>query len=90
MKLKFRADKKDFMVFLYASLLLLVGVAIVVVNAYGILNEPDPKFTFNFIPALFPPRLWYTLLGWIVLLAVLVFAVENPFFTREKGFGFKE
>ena len=90
MKLKFRADKKDFMVFLYASLLLLVGVAIVVVNAYGILNEPDPKFTFNFIPALFPPRLWYTLLGWIVLLAVLVFAVENPFFTREKGFVFKE
>ena len=96
MKLKFRADKKDFIAFLWASLLLLVIVAMCVKNFYHITSDYAPteqtgfKWSFNFIPAFFPPYLGYTLIFWLVGLALLIASVSSHFFSREKGFGFQE
>lgn len=96
MKLKFRAEKKDVVAFLWACLLLLVVVAMCVKNFYHAANigingdTTGFSWTFNFIPALFPPYVGYTLLFWILSIIVLIASVSSHFFTREKGFGFKE
>ena len=93
MKFKFRAEKKDVVAFLWACLLLLVVVAMCVKNFYHTAEETyDGVFhwTFNFIPAFFPPYLFYTITFWLVAVAVLVASVSSHFFEREKGFGFKE
>ena len=72
MKLKFRAEHKDFVAYAWACLLLLVVVALCVVNIYHVttsnleLEDNHIGFTFNFIPAFFPPRLGYTILFLIV------------------------
>lgn len=96
MKLKFRADHKDVIAFLWACLLLLIVVAMCVVNFYhtgSIGNMPEVegfKWTFNFIKGFFPPYLGYTLIFWILSIVLLTVSVSSHFYTREKGFGFKE
>ena len=93
MKLKFRADHKDVVAFLWACLLLLVVVALCVVNFYHIVEQgvdATLSWTFNFIPAFFPPYLGYTLIFWILSIVLLTASVSSHFFEREKGFGFKE
>lgn len=93
MKLKFRAEHKDFVAYAWACLLLLVVVALCVVNIYHVttsnleLEDNHIGFTFNFIPAFFPPRLGYTILFWIVSVVALTASVSSKFFTTEKGFG---
>jgi type IV secretory pathway TraG/TraD family ATPase VirD4 len=96
MKLKFRAEKKDVVAFLWACLLLLIVVAMCVVNFYhtgstgNIPSAESFKWTFNFIKGFFPPYLGYTLLFWVVAIIALVASVSSHFFSREKGFGFTE
>ena len=95
MKLKFRADKKDVVAFLWAILLLLMVVSMCVVNFYHvgtneIAMEHEFSWTFNFIKGLFPPYLPYTILFWILAIVLLMASVSSHFFEREKGFGFKE
>ena len=93
MKLKFRADHKDIIAFLWACLLLLIIVSLCVINFYhtgdldSAMESTGFKWTFNFIPALFPPYVGYTLLFWILSIIILVVSVSSHFFTREKGFG---
>ena len=96
MKFKFRAEKKDVVAFLWACLLLLVIVSLCVVNIYHITDtnvnaqtNPIP-FTFNFIKGFFPPYLGYTIIFWILAIVILTASVSSHFYTREKGFGFKE
>lgn len=96
MKLKFRAERKDVVAFIWASLLLLVVVAMCVKNFYhaatdGIGGSTSGfAWTFNFIPAFFPPYVGYTILFWLLAMIILIASVSSHFFTREKGFGFKE
>lgn len=96
MKLKFRAEHKDIVAFIWACLLLLVVVALCVSNFYHVagdgLNVSNSKieWSFNFIPAFFPPRLGYTLVFWILAIVILTASVSSHFFTREKGFGVVE
>ena len=96
MKLKFRAEKKDFVAFLWACLLLLVIVAMCVKNFYHVTSDNIPteqagfRWSFNFIPAFFPPYIGYTLIFWILAIILLTVSVSSHFFTREKGFGFQE
>lgn len=97
MKLKFRAEHKDVVAFLWACLLLLIVVALCVVNFYHVASDnmnvgeaTNFTWTFNFIPAFFPPRLLYTILFWILAIVLLTASVSSHFFSREKGFGFKE
>lgn len=96
MKLKFRAEHKDIVAYLWACLLLLVVVALCVRNFYHLADDSlavdntSIGWTFNFIPALFPPYLGYTIIFWILAIVILTASVSSHFFTREKGFGFKE
>ena len=93
MKLKFRAEHKDIVAFLWVCLLLLIVVALCVVNFYHVADDgisttkETVGFTFNFIPAFFPPYLGYTILFWIVAVVALTASVSSHFFTMEKGFG---
>lgn len=96
MKLKFRADHKDVVAFIWACLLLLIVVSMCVVNFYhvstgsAVSGSDELKWTFNFVKGLFPPYLGYTLIFWILSIVLLVVSVSSHFYTREKGFGFKE
>ena len=93
MKLKFRAEHKDIVAFVWACLLLLFVVAMCVVNLYHI-ADTDLKivnnhigWTFNIIQAFFPPYLPYTIIFWVLSVVILTASVSSKFFSREKGFG---
>ena len=95
MKLKFRAEKKDVVAFLWGCLLLLIVVAMCVVNFYHSGAEDERLFidgnlhwTFAFYKGFFPPYLGYTILFWLVAIVALVASVSSKFYEREKGFGF--
>ena len=96
MKLKFRADRKDAIAFLWASLLLLIVVSMCVRNFYHAAttgiggSTTEFRWSFNFLLGLLPPYLGYTILFWILAMVLLIASVSSHFFTREKGFGFKE
>lgn len=94
MKLKFRAEKKDVIAFIWACLLLLVIVSIVVYNVKDITNETvaaaKTGISFNPIAGLIPPYLPYTIVFWLVAIIILTASLSSHFFEREKGFGFKE
>ena len=86
MKLKFRAEKKDFIIFLIfcGVLLYLVAVAVVNLNSFAVdgvfsgLN-PFPAFSLDFI--------FYTISVYIFVIAALMLGCSSYFFEREKGFG---
>ncbi len=91
MKLKFRADHKDIVAFCWACLLLLYVVAICVVNVYHVADKSViTGWSFNPIPAFFPPYIGYTILFWILSIVLIVTSVSSHFYTREKGFGIVE
>lgn len=93
MKLKFRADHKDIVAYIWGCLLLLFVVAMLVVNLYHVADSElemvnnHINWSFNIIPAFFPPYLLYTIAFWILAVVVLTFSVSSRFFTTEKGFG---
>ena len=91
MKLKFRADKKDVVAFLWACLLLLVVSALFVRNLYHVTNSTIAAseaetlgWTWNFVPGFFPPYLKYTLLFWIAAVIILTVSLSSHFFERDK------
>ena len=86
MKLKFRADKKDIVIFLIFCLVLLYLVAIAVLNLNSVAKDgtfrglnPIPAFGSEFITA--------TLLFYILSLVAIFTACSSYFFEREDGFG---
>lgn len=86
MKLKFRADKKDIVIFLIFCLVLLYLVAIAVLNLNSVATDgtfrglnPIPAFDNEFITA--------TLLFYILSLVAIFTACSSYFFEREDGFG---
>ena len=93
MKLKFRAEHKDFVAYAWACLLLLIVVALCVRNLYHVTDAGTSAttetvgWTFNFIPAFFPPYLGYTILFWILAVVLLTASVSSKFFSMEIGFG---
>ena len=93
MKLKFRAEHKDIVAYIWGCLLLLLVVAMLVVNLYHVadstvkITNGHINWSFNIIPAFFPPYLLYTILIWILAVVVLTVSVSSKFFSREKGFG---
>lgn len=86
MKLKFRADKKDFVIFFIFCIILLYLVAIAILNLNSFATEgvfsglnPFPAFTPNFI--------FYTLFLYFMAILGLMLACSSYFFERESGFG---
>lgn len=86
MKLKFRADKKDIIIFIIFCIFLLYLVAIGVLNLHYFSNysyfwglNPFPAFSSEFIVT--------TLLFYLLALVGLMAGASSYFFEREKGFG---
>lgn len=94
MKLKFRAEKKDVVAFIWACVLLLLIVSICVYNLKDVTNEAEVArrtgVSLNPISGLIPPYLGYTIVFWLVSIIILTASVSSHFFEREKGFGFIE
>ena len=86
MKLKFRAELKDIIIFLIMCLFLLYLVAIAVLNINSFAIEgyfrglnPFPAFTKEFIVP--------TLLFFVLAVAAILISCSSYFFEMEKGFG---
>ena len=87
MKLKFRADKDDVMIFIVFAIFLLYIVAIGIVNLNSFATEG--YFSgLNPLPAFTPRFLWITLIIYFVALIGMLVSVKSYFFEMEKGIGF--
>ena len=90
MKLKFRADKKDWIIFGCYCLVLLYFVAIALLNiiqfAKGDLDHPFHGL--NPFPAFSSEYFGMTITCYIIALVASIFSVSDRFFEREKGIGF--
>ena len=86
MKLKFRADAKDIVIFIIFCFVLLYFVAIAVLN----LVEFAGSNTFhglNPFPAFTPEYLQPTLVFFLLSLVMIIASVSSYFFEMDKGFG---
>ncbi len=88
MKLKFRAEPKDFLIFAIFCVLLLYLVAIAELNLIQFLEDGN-LHGFNPIPAFLGENLWPTLVFYTLALIFVMTSVSSYFFEREKGFGFE-
>ena len=90
MKLKFRAEKKDWIIFGGYAVVLLYFVAIALLNiiqfAKGDLDHPFHGL--NPFPAFSSNMIGLTFTCYIIALVASIFSVSDRFFDREKGFGF--
>ncbi len=86
MKLKFRADAKDILIFVIFSIFLLYFVAIAVVNL-GSFAQEGVLAGLNPLPAFGPDYLIATIIGYVAALIAIIMSVSSLFFEREKGFG---
>ncbi len=86
MKLKFRADKEDLIIFTIFAIFMFYVVCICTANIYtlahdGVLSGINPLPAFNHDIIL------TTIVFYFIALAVLIFSVKSTFFDMEKGFG---
>ena len=87
MKLKFRAEPQDILIFIIFAIFLLYLVALIVVNLPSI--AIDGTFAgLNPLPAFAPERITATIVFYLVALGGLFMSVSSYFFDREDGFGF--
>ena len=90
MKLKFRAEKKDWIIFGGYAVVLFYFVAIALLNiiqfAKGDLDHPFHGL--NPFPAFSSNMIGLTFTCYIIALVASIFSVSDRFFDREKGFGF--
>ena len=88
MKLKFRADAKDVVIFGIFSFAWLIVVALAVVNVSAFIN--DELFTLNFFLAFTPGNIGVTLLCFVVGIIAAFAGVKSIFIERDedsKGIG---
>lgn len=88
MKLKFRAEPKDILIFIIFCVVLLYFVAIAVLNLNSFAQE-GVLHGFNPIPAFGPDYIFATFVFFFFALAAIMTSVSSYFFDREKGFGIK-
>ena len=87
MKLKFRADKDDVLIFLVFAVFLLYIVAVGIVNLHSFATE-GYFYGLNPLPAFSSQFLWITLLVYFISLIGMLVSVKSYFFEMEKGIGF--
>ena len=87
MKLKFKADASDVVIFILFAIFLLYVVCLAVLN-FPELAINGRFFGLNPFPAFAPDRIVGTLVFYIIFLAGIFMSVSSYFFEREKGFGF--
>ena len=88
MKLKFRAEKKDWTIFGIFSLVLFYIVSIGVLNAISFIDSgtfsglnPFPIFTHDYFAL--------AMIIYIALMIAIISSVSSTFFDRDKGIGIK-
>ncbi len=86
MKLKFRAEPKDILIFVIFTIFLLYLVAIGVLNISTFANT-GTFHGFNPFPAFTPEYIAPTMVFFIAALIAIITSVSSYFFEREKGFG---
>ena len=87
MKLKFKADATDVLIFVIFAIFLFYIVCL------GVLNFPELALNGHFyglnpFPALAPDRIVTTLVFYLIFLAAIFASVSSYFFERESVFGF--
>lgn len=90
MKLKFTADKKDWIMFGIYAVILLYFVAIAVLNIaqFAAGDIDHPFHGFNPFPAFSPNFISTTIILYIIALVASILSVSDRFFDVEKGLGF--
>lgn len=86
MKLKFRADAQDILIFVLFAIFLLYLVAIGVLN-FSTLAVEGCFYGLNPLPAFGPEYIKATIVFYIAAMAGLFASVSSYFFEREKGIG---
>lgn len=86
MKLKFRAEPKDILIFVIFSIALLYFVAIAVLNVVSFLND-STVHGLNPLPAFSKEYFAPTMVFYIAAMIAVVTSVSSYFFEREKGIG---
>ncbi len=89
MKLKFKAEPKDFLYFVIFSIFLFYLLCIGVGNIISIFAGDDPVW-LNPFPALSPENIFGTILIYILIMLAIISLVSSYFFDRESGFGFSK
>ena len=79
MKLKFRAEKEDVMIFLAFAIFLLYVIAIAIVNLSTLAKE-GTFYGLNPFPAFEPEYITATLFFYVLSLIALVMSVSSRFF----------
>ena len=87
MKLKFKADAQDVLIFVLFAIFLFYIVCL------GVLNFPELAINGKFyglnpLPALAPSKIAATLVLYLLFLGAIFASVSSYFFERESGFGF--
>ena len=86
MKLKFRAEPKDIIIFVLFSLVLLYLVCLIILNLSAFATT-GTLHGFNPLPAFEPKYLIATLVLFFIILTVIITSVTSHFYEREKGIG---
>ena len=86
MKLKFKAEPQDVLIFAIFAVFLLYVVCLGVVNL-PYLASTGKFYGLNPIPA-FTENLGVTLLFYFLILGVIFFSISSYFFELDSGFGF--
>ena len=87
MKLKFRAEPQDILIFIVFAIFLLFIIALGVLNLTSLAQE-GTFFGINPFPAFAPEHIVPTITFYILALIGLFISVSSYFFEREDGFGF--
>ena len=86
MKLKFRAEPQDILIFVIFAIFLLYVVALGVLNIPVLANEGH-FYGLNPLPAFSTKNITTTMVFYILFLAGIFVSVSSYFFEREEGFG---
>ena len=86
MKLKFRAEPKDILIFLLFSLFLLYLVCLIILNLSS-LAQTGTFSGFNPLPAFEARYVIATLVLYVIILIVIITSVTSHFYEMEKGVG---
>ena len=89
MKLKFRAEKKDFIAFGVVALIVLLILGIAVSNVLSLVQTGVPT-GLNIFSNMTGNTIAITIFLWLAVIGVVFGSVSSYFFEREKGFGFTD
>jgi type IV secretion system protein VirD4 len=87
MKLKFKAEARDVVIFIVFLIILLYLVAIAVLNSVSFLDDGSLS-GFNPFPAFTPDYIAPTMVFYLIAVIAAFTSVQSYFFEREKGVGF--